>query len=490
MLEKHFEHYRNNTVGIDQAFETPYGTKRIVYADWIASGRLYAPIEKQLAEQIGPFVGNTHTETTITGSLMTAAYHEALNLIKKHVNACPSDVILSSNSGMTGVVNKFQRILGLRVHEKFIDQIKIEECDKPIVFVTHMEHHSNQTSWLESIADMEIIPFTAEGLVDLEGLKQLLQKYESRKTKYAAVTSYSNVTGIAAPYYEIAELMHKAGGYCFVDFACAAPYIDINMHPKNTLQKLDAVYFSPHKFLGGPGSTGILIFDSELYKNKIPDCPGGGTVEWTNPWGGHKYIENIEVREDGGTPAFLQTIRVAMCIRLKEEMGVENILKREHELSERIWPVLDEIKGLHVLAGEVRDRLGVFSFYIDGLHYNLGVKLLNDRYGIQMRGGCSCAGTYGHILLHMDSMKSAEITDKISQGDLSCKPGWIRFSIHPIMTNAEVEYILLAIQNLAENFREWKKDYEYYPDKNEYYFKGTDNKLIEIKVTDWFNFEY
>jgi selenocysteine lyase/cysteine desulfurase len=488
MLENYFKTYRENTIGIDLTFDTPFGTKKLVYADWIASGRLYAPIEKQITEVIGPYIGNTHTETTLTGSSMTQAYAHALKTIKKHVNASTSDVIISSNSGMTGVVNKFQRILGFRIHEKFKDLVHLSDEERPLILVTHMEHHSNQTSWLETIGDLMIIPSNNEGLVDLDGLKELLKKYNYKKTKIAAVTSYSNVTGIATPYYQIAEIMHQHGGLCFVDFACAAPYIHIDMHPPVSAQKLDAIYFSPHKFLGGPGTTGILIFDSLLYNNKIPDCPGGGTVEWTNPWGRHKYIEDIEKREDGGTPAFLPTIKVAMCIRLKEQMGVDNILQREEELKNMVWPVLENIKGLHILAGNIKKRLGIFSFYIDFLHYNLAVKLLNDRYGIQMRGGCSCAGTYGHYLLHVDQDQSSEITEKISHGDFSCKPGWLRFSIHPVMTNKEVEDILDAIRELAENHMEWRKDYRYDPHSNEFTHKDEDCAQSKQMIEKWFDF--
>jgi selenocysteine lyase/cysteine desulfurase len=488
MLENYFAQFRNNIIGINQEFESPYGLQRILYSDWTASGRLYEPIERIMLDKFAPFVGNTHTETTITGSSMTAAYHYALKYIKKHVGAKESDVIISTNSGMTGVVNKFQRILGLKIHERYADQLKLSYEDKPVVFITHMEHHSNQTSWLETIADVEIINADDSGLPDLESLNNLLIKYKDKKIKIAAVTSCSNVTGLKTPFYQIAEMMHKNGGLCFVDFAACAPYIDINMNPENEFQKLDAIYFSPHKFLGGPGSSGILIFDSRLYKNRVPDNPGGGTVDWTNPWGEHKYIENIEAREDGGTPSFLQTMRVALCIMLKEEMGVINILEREHEIMNIIWDKLEHIPNLHILAGHLKDRLGIFSFYIDDLHYNLGVKLLNDKYGIQVRGGCSCAGTYGHFLLHVDKNRSKSITEKISQGDLSEKPGWIRLSIHPTMTDSEIIFITDAIKSLCKNFPDWSEDYYYDVHKNEFYHK-TKEPDIEAVVKTWFELE-
>ncbi len=478
MLEQYFRKFRDGIVGIDTTFSGPYGEKKIVYADWTASGRLYGPIEDRIQHELGPFVGNTHTGTTVTGKRMTQAYHFALKYIKNHVNAGPEDVIISSNSGMTGVVNKFQRILGLKIHEKFQPLIKFEENERPLILVTHMEHHSNQTSWIETLGDVVVIPSDKLGLVDLNKLRDLLIKYKDRETKVAAVTSYSNVTGVASPYYKIAEIMHEHGGLCFVDFAASAPYIKIDMHPINKMQKLDAIFFSPHKFLGGPGSSGILIFDRALYKNEIPDCPGGGTVEWTNPWGNHQYVADIEQREDGGTPAFLQTMKVAMVVRLKEQMGVDKMLAREKEMSVRIWDRLSHIPNLYVLAENIKERLGIFSFYVEGAHYNFVVQYLNDKYGIQTRGGCSCAGTYGHFLLHVDIDTSNIITNQINHGDLSMKPGWIRMSIHPVMTDDEIDYILDAIEDVAENHSMLVKEYDYLSDTNEFSHKsvvvGTD----------------
>lgn len=484
-LEQYFDRFRQNIIGFGQEFDSPFGRKRILYADWVASGRLYRPIEEILQNEIAPFVGNTHTETNVTGTTMTMAYHYALNLIKKHVGAGESDVIISSNSGMTGVVNKFQRILGLKLHERFEPYVNMPKEEKPVVFVTHMEHHSNQTTWLETIADLELIGATPDGLVDLGHLQKLLDKYKDRKTKIAAVTSCSNVTGVFTPYHEIAAIMHRNNGLCFVDFAASAPYINIDMHPADELQSLDAIYFSPHKFLGGPGSSGILIFNASLYKNRVPDHPGGGTVLWTNPWGGHKYIDDIEVREDGGTPAFLQTMKVALAIKLKEEMGVDNMMKREEELLSQIWQRIYEIPGIQILADNQKNRLGVISFYIDGLHYNLGVKLLNDIYGIQVRGGCHCAGTYGHYLLDVTWEFSKNVLDTINDKNLYIKPGWIRLSVHPVMTCAEIDYIIDALKDIAENYKNYEADYNYIPERNEFIHKRDDGFEKRMAV-GWF----
>ena len=361
-LEQYFAAFRENIVGQDQTFDAPMGKRRILYADWTASGRLYRPIENKMLEKFAPFIANTHTETSVTGTAMTHAYHRARHIIKQHVNAAPTDCLISYGSGMTGVINKFQRILGLKIPEKQRANFVISAADRPVVFVTHMEHHSNQTSWIETICDVEVIAPNTEGLVDLDNLNILLEKYRHRTVKIAAITACSNVTGIETPYHDIAAMMHRVGGLCFVDFACSAPYVAIDMHPTNPQHGddgfLDAIYFSPHKFLGGPGTAGILIFNARLYDNRVPDNPGGGTVKWTNPWKEHEFIDNIEDREDGGTPPFLQTIRTALCIQLKEKMGVDKILQREKQLLTLIFNELQTVEGLHILADAHRHRLG------------------------------------------------------------------------------------------------------------------------------------
>jgi len=335
------------------------------------------------------------------------------------------------------------------------------------------------------IATVEIIKAGENGNVDLEHFRSLLEQFRHRKNKIAAVTACSNVTGIQTPYHEIAKLIHEYDGLCFVDFACSAPYIHINMHPTERGAHLDAVYFSPHKFLGGPGTAGVLIFNKKMYKNRVPDQPGGGTVVYSNPWKAHEYITNIEQREDGGTPPFLQGIKVAMCIRLKEEMGVENILNREEEMLQLIFARFSKMDKVDILEGNITKRLGVISFIVKGAHHNLIVKLLNDKFGIQTRGGCSCAGTYGHMLLHVNKARSYDILNSIRSGNLMCKPGWIRLSVHPTMTNAEIDFIMEAIELTVCHFQDWMKDYTYDPISNEYSFKGIEAKE-QGKIEAWF----
>ncbi|MBK8145036.1 MAG: aminotransferase class V-fold PLP-dependent enzyme [Bacteroidetes bacterium] len=470
MNEAYFSKFRNQIIGVEQLFPTPFGEKQIVYADWIASGRLYGPIEKVMLEKIAPFCASTHTETSITGTLMTRAYHESKEYIKRCVNANTEDALIFSGSGMTDSINKLQRILGLRIAEKsklyIKDSTLCDECDRPIVFITHIEHHSNHTSWLETIADVEIIQPNEEGQVDLAHFATLLEMYTDRPLKIASISACSNVTGIITPYYAMAEMIHTAGGYCFVDFACSGPYVAIDMHPENPLQQLDVIFISPHKFLGGPGTPGIMVLNKKLYDNAVPDHSGGGTVKFTTPWKFHEYIDSVEDREDGGTPPFLQGIRAALCFKLKHEMGVDNIVKREEVLVETVMNGLGAVENIHILAGNLRHRIGAISFYIKDLHYNLGVKLLNDYFGIQVRGGCACAGTYGHYLLNINKEQSSTILAAIHKGELFVRPGWIRLSLHPTFTDKEVDYLIESISFIAKNFKELVQNYTYNPKKN------------------------
>jgi selenocysteine lyase/cysteine desulfurase len=478
-LERYFNKFRENIIGINSEIGTPFGVRKLIYADWIASGRLYRPIEKIITDEIGPMIGNTHSESTATGKAMTDAYHLAQKIVKRHVNADENDLLIFTGTGMTSAIAKLQRLLGLKVPEQAINYCvfthgeyktcrDIPNTNRPVVFLTHTEHHSNHTSWFETLADVVVLEPSDDLTVDPEILRREIVKYRSRPLLIGSFTACSNVTGYIPPYYELARIMHENNGFCFVDFAASAPYVEIDMHPADKMEHLDAIFFSPHKFLGGPGSAGVLVFNRQLYRNETPDTPGGGTVKWTNRWGGYSYITDIEVKEDGGTPGFLQGIKAALAVTLKEKMSVEKIRQREKELIDLAFKEMSDIKGLHILADNIIERLGVFSFFIDNVHHNLITRLLNDRFGIQVRGGCSCAGTYGHFLLNVDINLSKEITDRIEAGDLSMKPGWVRLSLHPTMTDDELLFITDAIRQVAENSNEWGKDYWYDQHTNEY----------------------
>ncbi|MEN2399146.1 aminotransferase class V-fold PLP-dependent enzyme [Flavobacterium sp. MC2016-06] len=483
-LEQYFTDFKENTIGVNHSFESVYGKQNLLYADWVASGRLYRPIEAIMLNKIGPMIANTHSFSSQTGKASTYAYQHARDIIKKHVNANDSDCLVTAGSGMTGVLSKLQRIIGLRTNNTSNYTVNTN-TDRPVVFITHMEHHSNQVSWHETTAEVVVLEPDENNLVDPKKLSAALEKYLDRTVKIGSFTACSNVTGIITPYHKLAQIMHQHGGVCFVDFAASAPYVKINMHPENPEEQLDAIFFSPHKFLGGPGTCGVLVFNEKLYKSTIPDNPGGGNVKFTNPWGGYQYSDIIEVKEDGGTPGFLQVMRTALALQLKEKMKVENIKNREKEQLELCYAELLKIKGLSILGDLKADRIGCVSFIIEDIHYNLIVRLLNDRFGIQVRGGWSCASTYAHYLFNINQTASNQITNELQQKNQSNKPGWVRFSLHPIMTNEDILFICKAVKKVAANYQEWQKDYQYNPSSNE--FESLIKKEnIEEEVKDWF----
>ncbi|MFH7017321.1 aminotransferase class V-fold PLP-dependent enzyme [Flavobacterium sp. FlaQc-47] len=486
-LETHFSKFRGNTIGVSHSFKSIYGKQKLLYADWIASGRLYFPIEEIMLNKIGPMIANTHSFSSETGKASTYAYQHARALIKRHVNANESDCLVTTGTGMTSVLSKLQRIMGLRSADNIYNVNLLYEEERPVVFITHMEHHSNQVPWYETIADVVVLPGDKNNLVDPKILEQEIKKYSGRK-KIGSFTACSNVTGIITPYHELAKVMHQHGGLCFVDFAASAPYVKIDMHPEDPEQYLDAIFFSPHKFLGGPGTCGVLVFNEKLYKSNFPDNPGGGNVKCTDPWGGYHYSDAIEVKEDGGTPGFLQVMRTALCLQLKEQMGTENMRNRERELLDICFEQLDKVEGLNILGDLETERIGCVSFTIDNIHYNLIVRLMNDRFGIQVRGGWSCASTYAHSLFQIGEEESKAITEGILQSNMSEKPGWVRISLHPTMRNDELLFICNAIKEITSNYKDWQKGYEYNARNNEFE-SVLAKETIAQDVKQWFVLE-
>lgn len=461
--EEGFNRIRSRIIGADRRIRTPYGIFPMLYADWCASGRLYGPIERFMTERVGPYVGNTHTDSNLTGAAMTQAYVSALRTIKRHVNAGSGDAVISCGTGMTGAVNKLQRLMGLRLPEWAAGRVRLNAGERPVIFVSHMEHHSNQISWLETVGEVVIVPPDRNGRLCPEVLDRLLLQYRHRPCKIGAFTACSNVTGIRTPIPELARVMHRHGGVIVADYSASAPYAAIDMHPADPMCRLDAVVFSPHKFLGGPGTNGILAFDSRLAGSRIPDQPGGGTVMWTDPWGGKQYVENVEEREDGGTPGFLQAIRTALCLKLKEHMGTVRMEARERRLLSRLWGRIERVSKIRILEERHKDRQAILSFTMEGLHYKLAARLLNDRFGIQARGGCSCAGTYGHYLFGIGPEVSSLLYQQVLSGDTSGKPGWVRISLHPTMNEKDVDTIAGALEALAGHGLEWSQDYVWDP---------------------------
>ena len=458
-----FDEVRDNIVGCQQHFDTPFGNFSLLYADWVASGRLYEPIEKILTHKLGPWVANTHSYSNKTGSLITTAYQEAKQIIRKHVNADENDILILTGSGMTGAVIRLQQILGIGQTEN----AELKEEDRPVVFISHMEHHSHHVSWMETEVDVVIIPPGKDVKFDLNELESALKKYANRKLKIGAFTAGSNVTGVILPVHEMAKMMHAHGGYCFVDYAATAPYVDMDMHPADKSAQLDAIYFSPHKFLGGPGACGVMLLNKVLYSGKST-VPGGGNVTWTDPWGAYGFTDSDEAKEDGGTPGFMQAIRASLAIKLKDQMGVANIEKREESLLKRAFDFLNAVPGVEIVGEQESKRIGVVSFNIKDIHYNMVVRMMNDRFGIQIRGGWACASTYCHYLFDFDEAKSQQLTEGIDTCNLTGKPGWARMSLHPTLSDEQLTYMLEAVKSIAENKVAWAEDYVYNVKTNDF----------------------
>ncbi len=473
-----FDFLRSEVVGADATVNTPFGDRLMVYADYTASGRCLGMIERYL-QNLQRIYANTHTEDDISGRSMTHLLEQAEQAIKKSVNAGPDGRIICVGSGATGAIDKLQQIIGVALPPAtrqnlthMLTDLLGKEADQqfteylrerqPVVFVGPYEHHSNEISWRSNLATVIEVNLTPEGLIDLNHLEQLLQDSRYRgRMRIGSFSAASNVTGMKSPVHEIAALLHRHGAMACFDFAASAPYVDIDMNPPpgkfNGDASLDAVFISPHKFLGGPGSTGVLVFNKRLYHAELPpSVSGGGTVDYVGPES-QDFITDIEEREKAGTPGVLQILKAGLAFQLKDRLGVEAIERRELQLLQQTLERWGRNPSIEVLGNPDPDlRVSIVSFNIRNeagqyLHPKFITTLLNDLFGIQSRAGCSCAGPYGHRLLDIDQETSEEYRKAINEGFCGVKPGWCRISLHYIMDQIEVDFILDAIDFVAEH---------------------------------------
>lgn len=463
-LEQEFAPFRQDIVGVDLAIPTLEGEKPLTYLDFTAMGRLTKSVLEQEA-RVAPYLGNTHTSATFVGRFSSELYHRSSQKIAEHVNASAGDVVLFKGSGSTAAICWFQEMLFLKAWE-------CEFGPAPVVINSRMEHHSNDISWRHTDASHAYVNKGADGLPDLNHLETLcIEIAASGRPILASFTACSNVTGIVTPYHEMARIVHNHGGKCFFDFSAGLPYMQVDMHPSDPAQALDAIFYSPHKCLGGPGASGVVVFDSALYRRKIPVDPGGGTVIWVNPFEEESFIPDIVVREDGGTPPVLQGYRAALAFGLKEKMQPERMAARKEEILEVVFSELANIPGIHILEERHRKRQATVSFVHDSLHYMLIVQALSDVFGIQVRGGCSCAGVYGHDLFKIDQEKSNFITKQLDAGNCINKPGWVRASFHPTTTDQEVHSFVSALKTICEQPAKFRDMYDYNAWSNEFKLK-------------------
>jgi selenocysteine lyase/cysteine desulfurase len=459
------EYLRSELIGKDTMIPTPFGSRRLTYADYVASGRALGFLEKHLHDQALTTYANTHTEDSFTGARSTHFAHEAAEYVKGCMNANAEFKIVFAGSGSTGAIKRLQEILGLAIssplRQRMLEIMKPEE--RPVVFVGPYEHHSNEVSWRESLAEVIEIPLCPKGQIDLDALREALTAPEFRnRKKIGSFSAASNVTGLLSDTRAIARLLHAHGALAFFDFAAAAPYVKIDMRPGKADQ-LDAIFLSPHKFVGGPDTPGVLVFHESIYKLSSPSTAGGGTVTYVSS-SEHHFTSDIEAREDAGTPAIVQKMRTAMAFWVKEQIGVDVIEAQEKSFISRAIARLRSNPNVQILGNLEAPRLAVFSFLIrcEGqyLHPRFVVRLLNDLFGIQSRGGCACAGPYGHALLNIDLEHSQRYMHSIQAGWEGIKPGWTRLNFNSFISENEFEFLLEAIEFVAEHGAKFLSLYE------------------------------
>ena len=446
---------RRSVIGDKCPISTPFGVRPLVYADYTASGRGLTFIEDYIREHVLPYYANTHSESSFTGAQTNALREQARDEVRRSVNAGPDNRVIFCGAGATAAIDRLVGIMNLRLPRDLADRFALDSHipadERPVVFIGPYEHHSNELPWRESIADVVRIPLTAAGQIDLQVLASELHAHRDRPLLIGSFSAASNVTGIRSDVPGVTALLKRHGALAFWDYAAAAPYVRIDMQGDG-VSAPDAVFISPHKFVGGPGTPGVLVVKRALLNNSVPVVVGGGTVVYVTPED-HRFTDDSERREEGGTPAIVETIRAGLVFKLQREVGVDEIERRERDFLQRARRRFAACSNPEILGDCDADRLSILSLRFKhgarDLHYGFVVALLNDLFGIQVRGGCSCAGPYGHSLLGMDMDYSRAMEKQIRAGAMVLRPGWVRLNFNYFLAEADFEYILDAVERVA-----------------------------------------
>jgi selenocysteine lyase/cysteine desulfurase len=480
-----FASIRQRVVGEGRAVRTPYGLRRLTYLDWAASGRAFGPIEEWILGSVLPTYGNTHTETSAVGGQTTAFREEARALIKAACGCGEDDALIFCGSGATGAIHTLFACMGL-TRSCVADEGKGDA----VVLIGSMEHHSVEVAARESRAHVEVVRDCGEGGVELDHLRELCAKHRRASVLIGCFSAASNVTGRLTDVDAVAAVMHECGGVAFFDYAAAGPYVDVRMSSAGGWK--DAVFISPHKFLGGPGAPGIVIAKRHLFRNRVPAVPGGGTVLNVTPRG-HAYLRDPEHREEGGTPNIVGAIRAGLAFQLRASVGAEAILAHEQDFAAHFIEALRAEPGVEVLGDLDEPRLGIVSFIVHctvvddngrtstkALHHNFVVALLNDLFGVQARGGNSCAAPYAHRLLGVHPSDEARIDQLAHEGLHGCKPGWTRISFGWCDSEDTLAYAVACVKIIARHGWRFLPDYDFNPATGTWRHRGGAAPLLRL----------